>query len=167
MDELQSQRNATTNQRMYIRNLPSDIIQSYVDFRPSQTRYHVMPIQTHSCSPHPPPHPPLGVAPTFDTTRTFIPSTRKAPFSGFARNVDLESELRNQVYALQRSSQAVYVPQSTSNLYSYSHKTTPTSVSTSFLQSTDVFSKFNPNTENVGKLPFQNCTRQQLMDVHD
>ena len=40
-----------------------------------------------------------------------------APFSGFVENVDVESVLRNQIFALQKNDQAVYVPSSKSDLY--------------------------------------------------
>ena len=47
----------------------------------------------------------------------FYPGTRKPHFCGFAQNVDLESSLRNQFFALQKADQAKYVPNSNSNMY--------------------------------------------------
>jgi len=49
----------------------------------------------------------------------YAPSTNApGPVSGFQRNVDVETELRNQVYALQKNvDQTAYVPSSLSDLY--------------------------------------------------
>ena len=43
--------------------------------------------------------------------------TRPAPFRGFVENINEESELRNQIFALQRSEKGLYVPQSFGDLY--------------------------------------------------
>ena len=51
------------------------------------------------------------------TTSSFAPATKTAPFRRFAENINEESELRNQIFALQRSEKGAYVPQSFSDLY--------------------------------------------------
>jgi hypothetical protein len=77
--------------------------------------------------------------------------------------VNLESELRNQIYALQSCSQAVYVPDSSSDLYNpMIHNNKPEN---ELLFKKEHFDKFNPNTENLGYLKFNNCTRQQLRNI--
>jgi hypothetical protein len=48
----------------------------------------------------------------------FNPGTQRAPPSGFINNIDTETVLRNQTFALQRGGeQGVYVPSSNSDLY--------------------------------------------------
>jgi hypothetical protein len=93
---------------------------------------------------------------------------RAAPWSGYASNVNVESDLRNQIFALQKCSQAVYVPSSNSDLYQFGFKPTKQE-SQPFpnLFANEQFSQFNPNPENVGHDVFYNSTRQQLKDAGD
>ena len=88
-----------------------------------------------------------------------------APWSGFATKINVESELRNQIYALQSCSQAVYVPDSKSDLYNPTFHNNSNSKQNELLFKKENFDKFNPNTENLGYLKFNNCTRQQLRNV--
>ena len=60
--------------------------------------------------------------PAYNVSQTFNPGTRQAPWSGFVSNINTESILRNQVYALQKCSQASFVPDSSSDLYKYKFK---------------------------------------------
>jgi hypothetical protein len=81
--------------------------------------------------------------------------------------VNTESELRNQIYALQKCSQSVYVPSSKSDLYNYSFTPKPTPHSHSLLFEKDSFSQFNPNPDakTVGAGMFFNSTRVQVKDM--
>jgi hypothetical protein len=54
---------------------------------------------------------------TYNVHNTFNPGNDMGPWSGFASSVNTESVLRNQIYALQKCSQSVYVPSSKSDLY--------------------------------------------------
>ena len=115
-----SEIHSQTNKRISDRNIPSQTLQPYIDVRPVMTKYSYFPIvdprKTSSIK--------MQVLPTFNIEKTFNPGNTTSPWSGFATNVNTESELRNQIYALQRCSQSVYVPQSNSDLYTY--KFTPT-----------------------------------------
>ncbi len=53
----------------------------------------------------------------YDPKTHFLPSQAQGPWTTFASNVDVETVLRNQVYALQKSEQSSYVPSSSSDLY--------------------------------------------------
>ena len=53
----------------------------------------------------------------YNPQKVFYPGDCKPPFFSILRNVDTETGLRNQFMALQKADQAVYVPQSTSDLY--------------------------------------------------
>jgi hypothetical protein len=110
---------------------------------------------------------PLTVQPTFNPHKVFNPGNTTSPWSGFASNVNTESELRNQIYALQKCSQSVYVPSSKSDLYNYGFTPKPTPQSHSLLFEKDSFSQFNPNPDSktVGSEMFFNSTRVQVRDM--
>ena len=101
-----------TNTRISDRNIPSQVLQPYLDVRPVMTKYSYFPI----VDPRKELNVKLHVAPTFNPRKIFNPGNTQSPWSGFASNINLESELRNQIYALQSCSQSVYVPNSKSDL---------------------------------------------------
>ena len=152
------------NERIYDRNLPSGVIQSAkIHTRPVSTKYAVMPIldQRQVATV------PLNHYPTFNTSTTFTPGIeRNGPWSGFVSNVNVESQLRNQFFALQNCQQAKYVPSSNSDLYDV--KVSGRNVEQPFpeLFNKPEFESFNPNTCNIGKNIFDNCTRQQVKDFN-
>ena len=152
-----------TNTRIYDRNVPSHVLQPYLDVRPVMTKYSYFPI----VDPRKELTIPLQIAPTFSPHKVFNPGNTKSPWSGFVTNVNVESELRNQIYALQSCSQSVYVPNSNSDLYNYSFKPKQTSQSHSLLFQKEHFSEFNPNpdTNTVGSGIFMNSTRVQVRDM--
>jgi hypothetical protein len=102
-----------TNSRIYNRNLPSQMLQPYLDARPVSTKYSLLPV----LDPRTRPTVPLKPITTFNVNQIFNPGNTTSPWSGFSSNINVESDLRNQFYALQKCSQAVYVPQSISDLY--------------------------------------------------
>jgi hypothetical protein len=158
-----SQIQEQTNKRINDRNIPSQMLQPYLDVRPVMTKYSYLPIvdqrkQTNVK---------LNVAPTYNVHSTFNPGNTQSPWSGFASNVNTESVLRNQIYALQKCSQAVYVPNSTSDLYSYNFKTITNPNPHEMLFSEPKFEKFNPNPDDksIGYNMFMNSTRSQIKDL--
>ena len=152
-----------TNTRIYDRNIPSQMLQPYLDVRPVMTKYSYFPI----VDPRKNNSVPLIVQPTFNPHAVFNPGNTTSPWSGFASNVNTESELRNQIYALQKCSQAVYVPSSKSDLYNYDFTPKPTPQTHSLLFEKDTFSQFNPNPDSktVGAGMFFNSTRVQVKDM--
>lgn len=153
-----------TNTRIYDRNIPSQMLQPYLDVRPVMTKYSYLPI----VDPRKTINVPLQKMPTFNPHTTFNPGNTQSPWSGFASNINKESELRNQVYALQKCSQSVYVPQSNSDLYNYSFKTQNQGPQQhELLFQTQSFCDFNPNPEPsvVGAGIFMNSTRSQVRDL--
>jgi hypothetical protein len=152
-----------TNMRIYNRNIPTQPLQPYLDVRPVMTKYSYLPIVD--------PRKELNVnfqqKPTFNPYTTFNPGNTKSPWSGFASNINTESELRNQIYALQKCSKSVYVPCSTSDLYNPNINPTNVSQSHSLLFKTEKFEDFNPNPDNknVGASMFMNSTRVQVKDM--
>ena len=152
-----------TNGRMFERVMPSKPLQPYINVRPVMSRYAYFPI----VEPRKEPNVKLTQFPTFNTTTTFNPGNTLSPWSGFASNVNKESELRNQVFALQQCSQSVYVPSSDSDLYTYSFKTVTKPNPHELLFHQDSFYCFNPNpNENkIGTDLFNNSTRSQVRDL--
>jgi len=90
-------------------------------------------------------------------------------FNPYFHSADLiESELKNQIYALQNCDQAVYVPNSKSDLYNYGFRP-GTNMTQPFpdLFNTPQFDQCNPLPDNLHQAVFFNPTRTQTMDAHD
>lgn len=159
VSEIQKQ----TNQRIYSRNIPSQMLQPYIDVRPVMTKYSYFPI----VDPRKNISAPLQQMPTYNINKVFNPGNTQSPWSGFATNINKESELRNQIYALQKCSQAVYVPSSNSDLYSYNFRTKTQANPHELLFKNESFETFNPNPapEICGSGIFNNNTRCQIKDM--
>ena len=154
----------STNHRIYDRNIPSQFLQPYLSVRPVMTKYSIMPI----VDPRAPIKTPMLQMPVYSPEKVFNPGNTQSPLSGFASAINTESELRNQIYALQACSQAVYVPNSTSDLYQYSFNPERSGKNLQPFQGLfqeEHFNSFNPNPENIGNGLFNNCTRQQLRNL--
>jgi hypothetical protein len=152
------------NRKIYDRNLPSQMLQPYLSVRPVMTKYSLMPI----VDPRAPINVEMEQQPLYNVHNVFNPGNTQSPWSGFASNINNESILRNQIFALQKCSQSAYVPESTSDLYKYSFK--PDKSGNQYqpfpgLFKKENFSEFNPNSENIGHGTFFNHTRQQLKDL--
>ena len=152
------------NTALYDHNIPSQFLQPYLDVRPVSTKYSIMPI----VDPRAQPTVKLEKAPTYNPESVFNPGNTQSPWSGFASAINTESELRNQIYALQKCSQATYIPKSTSDLYSNSFQ--PTKSNNNVQQFPGLFSHerfdhFNPNPENIGNNLFNNSTRVQIRNL--
>lgn len=159
-----------TNERIYMRNIPSQQLQPYFDIRPLNSKYTLLPIveprQLQFSVP-------LQKYPTYNIHQTFNPGNRNAPFSGYANNINTESELKGQIFALQKASQAVYVPKSNSDLYNYSFVAKTdlgkniNGNAHSLLFHREKFTDFNPNPYSniVGAQLWGNATRVQLHDI--
>jgi hypothetical protein len=125
------------------------------------TKYAVMPI----LDPREQPHVKLTIEPNYNINNVFNPGT-SAPFSGYSTNINVESELRNQIYALQKCSQSAYIPKSNSDLYvlqfnSSSKEQQP--FPNLFVQ--EKYNDFNPNPYHIGNDLFNNSTRTQTKNL--
>ena len=155
-----------TNTRIYDRNIPSQMLQPYIDVRPVMTKYSYMPI----VDPRKQINVKMEQMPTYNSHNIFNPGNTTAPWSGFASGINTESELRNQIFALQKCEQSVYVPGSNSDLYNYSFKPNNSQSQThSLLFQKDSFCDFNPNPDDniVGTGLFYNSTRSQIKEIGD
>ena len=148
------------NDRMYERNVPSTNLQPQYSIRPVATKYGYMEVLNQ----YKKPTVDLNSYPTYSVNNTFNPGNNMAPWSGFSNNVNLESELRNQFFALQKCDQAKYIPSSKSDLYNVTVDYTKVNQTHPLLFESPDFKPFNPNSLNLAGNLFNNHTRYQLKD---
>ena len=152
------------NERISDRNIPSTGLRPAYNVRPLSSKYAMMPI----LETRPVPTVPIQPYQHFTTETVFNPGNAKAPWRGWAERVNVESSLRNQYFALQRNDRAVYVPESTSDLYQVAIDAREVAQPNPYLfenGATD-FNPMNPNPHNLGKLTFENSTRFQLRTLN-
>tara|TARA_A100001011_G_C14146389_1_gene772059 strand:- start:22 stop:528 length:507 start_codon:yes stop_codon:yes gene_type:complete len=149
------------NERLFDRNIPSTNLQPQYGIRPVSTKYSILPIvdQRKKVTV------PLHKYNNFNVDTVFNPGNSKSPWSGFANNVNLESTLRNQFFALQKCEQSEYVPSSKSDLYNTKIDYKPVQQNHPLLFEKQDFNHFNPNVFNLGNEFFNNSTRNQLKDA--
>lgn len=155
--------NNELNQRIFERNIPSQTLEPSFSSRPVSTKYTLLPIiDTNVKS-----SVPLKNYARYNTSQIFNPGTAQAPWNGFATNINLESSLRNQFFALQKANQAYYVPSSSSDLYNSNLLTNKDSESHKSLFKKEEFNSFNPNPniQIVGTSIFNNNTRCQVKNL--
>jgi hypothetical protein len=100
------------NKRLETRFIPSAQLQPLFDVRSTATRY------THFKTHEEPKNLDINTYTNYSQENVFNPGDR-APVDYFFKSVDVESTLRSQFMALQKSNQAVYVPDTSSDLYNY------------------------------------------------
>lgn len=145
-------RHREDNARIAERHTSDHAMPVALDVRPVPTKYVHLP----TVDQRRPTNEGLAQYPVFQTSTMFNPGNAGGPWTGFAGNVDLESELRNQVYAFQCCPQATYIPPQSSTLYAPSlPKIATTTTSTT---KTEI-------PVDVGYAPFNNCTRLQSVDA--
>ena len=93
----------------------------------------------------------------FNTTEVFNPGS-KAPWNGFANAINIESELKNQIFPIGNIDRN-YIPSSTSDLYRYPGYTYNSILQSSDLNDTPLFNK------SIGNI-FNNCTRNQMKEMY-
>lgn len=152
------------NNEIANRHVPSGGITMNFSFRPVNTKYTFMP----TVAPIAPSTEPIQNYGNYDASSSFFPATRKLHFCGFASNVDRESTLRNQFFALQKADQRSYVPSSTSDLYEnkINFITNNENLDSHLLFREQQFQDFNPNNfPTIGNELFYNATRVQLKNI--
>ena len=152
------------NERVSSRNIPSNALQPQFDIRPLSTKYSMMPIFDR----RPIPTVSINVLPTYNISNTFNPgNAHAAPWAGFATNVNDESRLRNQFFALQRgAAQSTYIPSRYSDMYEVSVPSND-NVMQPFpsLFEKEQFDQFNPAPKDNGINLFNNFTRYQIKEL--
>ena len=149
------------NERIYDRNIPSSTLKPQYSIRPVSTKYSMMPILDQRSKVNVP----LQNYQNYSVDNVFNPGNAQAPWAGFVNNVNKESELRNQFFALQKCEQSEYVPSSKSDLYETKIDYKPVKQSHPLLFEKQDFEQFNPNVHNLGSDFFNNSTRSQLKNL--
>jgi hypothetical protein len=157
-----NQRTEELNQRISHRNIPSNQLQAQFDIRPQSSKYAKMPIvdrhEKHTEA--------IQEIPTYNIETTFNPGNAQGPWSGFASNVNNESRLRNQFFALQRGAeQSYYIPPTNSDMYQVHIPKTESQQPFPDLFTKIKFDNFNPCPTDLGNNFFENCTRQQIKEL--
>ena len=149
------------NERILARNLAYGNLDVLLSDRPTPTKY-VLPYTVVD--------PPCHRKILHYNLPTFNPGNRKGTWSGYVTNINDESILKNQLYALQKFPQAEFVPNSNSDLYNSSIPTSNKNVELLFpnLFNSNIVNSNNlgtpVNLQNSGNYLFNNDTRQQLKD---
>jgi hypothetical protein len=163
-DQTTSQRQQTVYLRSYMRNIPSQTLQPYLDARPVQTKYSILPI----VDPRKAIETPLVQRATYTPETIYNPGNDFGPWSGYSSNINHESELRNQIFALQSCSQSQYIPSSNSSLYNvkWENNNKPIQPFPELFKN-EQFCPINPNPDpdRIGYALFNNSTRQQIKDL--
>ena len=152
------------NCRLMERNEPQDTLPPNFTPRPVLSKYARFPMMDARM----PSTVPIQPNVNYSLETNFTPTVMKnGPVSGFINNVNTESELRNQNYALQKGGgQDVYVPSSDSDLYKVTVPSKPSVQPYPGLFEHVTFNQApHPNvcgSEHVGKDIFRNNTRTQL-----
>ena len=147
------------NHRLAKRNISSSQLQPRFSIRPVSTKYAFMPIVDR----HAPTIEPIIKLPTYNVEKVFNPGNTMSPWCGFSANVNNESLLRNQLFALQSSPQSVYIPSSNSDMYKVNVSGRNEIQPFPDLFKEQLFDPFNPNTLPVGTNVFNNSTREQVL----
>ena len=164
IDQSTSQRQQIVSLRSYERNIPSNSLQSYLDARPVMTKYTILPIVDSRKQIDTP----LIQQATFNPDKMYNPGNDNGPWSGYASNINHESELRNQLFALQNCSQASFIPSSKSSLYNVNWQNDNNQAQPfPNLFQTEQFCPINPNPDpaHIGYAIFNNATRQQTRNL--
>lgn len=157
------QRTAELNNRISERNIPSKPLQPHFGVRPVSTKYDMMSVVDRRAKSNVP----ITKQPIHSVSNNFNPGSAQAPWEGFARNINDESRLRNQFFALQRCENASFIPSSTSDMYEVNVGGRVEAQTHPKLFETDDLGYFNPNpnTNVVGHNIFHNSTRNQIKNI--
>ena len=153
------------NNNIFSRNFSNIDLEPQLSFRPSSSKYQVMPILENVKE--------NKIMKkdyeTFNSSNVFFPGTSKPHFNGFAIGIDRESVLRNQFFALQKGDQHQYIPSTGSNLYNIDNfpntlnDIDDNNLNKSILFRQERFDEHNPNLfPHIGNDIFNNSTRYQL-----
>lgn len=156
--------NNNIGNNIYERVVPSHEMQMNVGFRPIMSKYATMPILDNRIVSEVN----INKEPIYNSETVFYPGTSKPHFNGFATNIDNESTLRNQFFALQKGDKHLYVPNSNSDLYenNLAIKNHNLNLDNLILFKKEQFQDFNPNISNkIGYNIFNNSTRVQLKNI--
>ena len=156
------EREQQLSNRIYERNIPSEPLKPEFSPRPEQTKFTILGKQSPEKSN---PCPPSRSYANYTPEKIFNPGNAQSPWYGFASNINTESSLRNQFFALQNCDQAKYIPSTHSDLYNATVVSKNMPHPHPHLFRNEDFSPHQPNTCNIANELFHNHTQQQLKDM--
>jgi len=157
----QNERVDELNSRMAERQFSDQPLKPQFDIRAVSTKYALFPMVDRRTTAKVPYKEYLD----HSADSNFCPNMRRGPNDGFSRNVEIESTLRNQYFALQHGAyQGEYIPSSGSDLYKVEVYGRQCEQTHNFAQFTfdQTAHKNVANAQHVGKDTFWNNTRTQL-----
>jgi len=151
------------NKRFQSRQFADSPLKPNFDPRPVPTKYALFPAMNLR---KPPTEEALPYV-DYNLGVTFNPGSARGPISGFTNNIEIESVLRNQMFALQKGAdQNVYIPSSNSDLYNVTIVSGPSEQPYPLLfDRTQFHQGIHANVQssgNIGRDKFFNHTRTQL-----
>ena len=156
------------NDRIFDRNHSDHALPPNIDSRPVQTKYALFPMLDKRM----PATVPIESNYDYSLETNFTPPIMtNGPVSGYINNVNTESTLRNQFFALQKGAdQSVYIPSSNSDLYKVTVVSRPEEQPYPLLfeNGIQIDKTLHPNVRNnpdIGKDLFHNNTRTQLRNT--
>ena len=155
------------NDRISIRNKPSQPIKPNLSFRPVSMKYNSMSIGDNKNTNY---NVGINSYPSYKTTDIFNPgnSVISGPPEGYQLNVDNESDLRNQVLPLNLCNNSLFSAKIDSDMYINNIELGDETKQTHpLLFHKDHFNNFNPNVLDLPNEHFQNCTRNQRTEDRD
>jgi hypothetical protein len=160
---IQQERVDELNDRYVARQFSDMPLVPNFDPRPVSTKYALFPCIDGTR----PIHEPAVSYPEYNIASNFNPGTNKGPWNGFSQNVDTETILRNQTFALQRSHQKEYIPPRDSDLYNVSVISQPSEQPYPLLFDKQQYTTTPTEVVNqpIGKDTFFNHTRTQLRSL--
>jgi hypothetical protein len=144
------------NLRLNKRYFPDTGLKPVFDVRPVSTKYSHFQLMEERAAPKEQ----LLNYKEYNPHQTFTPSDRKGPSEYFFNNIDVESTLRNQFFALTKSDQSQYMPDFNSNLYNTHSLPQYNKVNTPVENI-----HFNPDRCNLAPNSFHNHTRNNLKNL--
>ena len=149
------------NDKIYIRNIPSQTLKPNFDIRAVSTKYGYMPILDQRA----PVNEKINNYNNYSVEKVFNPGNAPGPVSGFLKNVNTESQLRNICFALQDCEQSNYIPSSKSDLYQTRLSYNSKPQNHELLFQNQEFESFNPNPQNMCTSFFNNQSRIEIKDM--
>lgn len=160
----QNERVDELNTRILARFRPDQPLQPNLDVRAVPTKYSHFPIIDRIVQPRVQLNTPLD----YSVETNFLPTNSNGPVDGYFSNVNTESSLRNQYFAIQKGApQSAYIPSSNSELYSVKMAAPSQYVDQPYPKlfdryTVDPFAKQRQVNPTIGGDRFFNNTRTQL-----
>jgi len=151
-----SQHQEWINDKIHQRCIPTHSLPPNLPVRPVPTKY----VKLNSSDQHPYCNEEKKHYSSYQSNNMFCPTSKNVDYTGYANNIHLENELRNQHYALQKSDQREYVPNSKSMLYQYSTPSPSVPQHFSYLFDNSIYFPVEPQLTNTAHAVFNYHTRQ-------